>query len=387
MKIIKAAGFLLQFSLIGLAIAIVYLASQSDHSGREIMDFLSTPTKQMQPHVPSQVFIQSPTASYADAVASSFESVVTIYTSKMVLEQSHPLLDDPIFSQLFGEQLKRRQHSKTETNLGSGVIISNDGYIITNQHVIDGADEILISLPDGRGSQAILIGEDKETDIAILQIPISDLSSIKLASDQPVRVGDVVLAIGNPLNVGQTVTMGIISATGRNRIGLNTFENFLQTDAAINPGNSGGALVNASGQLIGINTAIFSQLGGAQGIGFAIPVSIALDIMQQLIDHGKVTRGWLGVEGTELTAKAAMSTGNPNIKGALIVGVYIDSPADMAGIRTGDILVAIDGTSVSGVRDLLEKVSFHKPGDTLDITVYRGPEKLTFQTSATERPR
>jgi serine protease DegS len=384
---IKAVGFLLQFSLIGLAIAILYLFWQSEHSSQDVLVFLSPPEKAMQANIPSQVFIQSPTASYADAVASSFESVVTIYTSKMVVEQSHPLLQDPIFSQLFGEQLKRRQRSKTETNLGSGVIISNDGYIITNQHVIDGADEILISLPDGRGSQAVLIGEDKETDIAILQIPISGLSRIKLAPDQPVRVGDVVLAIGNPLNVGQTVTMGIISATGRNRIGLNTFENFIQTDAAINPGNSGGALVNANGELIGINTAIFNQASGTQGIGFAIPTSISLDIMQQLIDHGKVSRGWLGVEGIEITAKAALSTGNPNIKGALIVGVFIDSPADMAGIRSGDVLVAIDGKSVLGVRDLLEKVSFHKPGNALEITVYRGQKKFTFKTIATERPR
>jgi len=387
MRMIKAVGFLLQFSLIGLAIAILYLFWQSEHSSQDVLVFLSPPEKAMQANIPSQVFIQSPTASYADAVASSFESVVTIYTSKMVVEQSHPLLQDPIFSQLFGEQLKRRQRSKTETNLGSGVIISNDGYIITNQHVIDGADEILISLPDGRGSQAVLIGEDKETDIAILQIPISGLSRIKLAPDQPVRVGDVVLAIGNPLNVGQTVTMGIISATGRNRIGLNTFENFIQTDAAINPGNSGGALVNANGELIGINTAIFNQASGTQGIGFAIPTSISLDIMQQLIDHGKVSRGWLGVEGIEITAKAALSTGNPNIKGALIVGVFIDSPADMAGIRSGDVLVAIDGKSVLGVRDLLEKVSFHKPGNALEITVYRGQKKFTFKTIATERPR
>ena len=387
MRIIKAIVFLLQFSLVGLAIAIFYLFWQSEHSNRDILEFLASPTEEIQTPVPKQVFIQGPTTSYADAVASSFESVVTIYTSKMVIEQSHPLLDDPVFSQLFGEQLKRRQRSQTETNLGSGVIISNEGYVITNQHVIDGADEILISLPDGRGSQAILIGEDKETDIAILQIPISGLSSIKLAPEQPVRVGDVVLAIGNPLNVGQTVTMGIISATGRNRIGLSTFENFIQTDAAINPGNSGGALVNANGELIGINTAIFNQTVGAQGIGFAIPNSIAFDIMQQLIDYGKVSRGWLGVEGIEITAKAALSTGSPNIKGALIVGVFINSPADKAGIRSGDILVAIDGKSVLGVRDLLEKVSFHKPGDTLEITVYRGPDKFTFKTIATERPR
>ncbi len=387
MRIIKTLAFLLQFSLLGLAIAILYLFWQSEHSNKDIMNFLLPSTKEIQSRSTTQLLIQVPTASYADAVASSFESVVTIYTSKMIVEQSHPLLDDPIFSQLFGEQLQRRQRSKTETNLGSGVIISNEGYIITNQHVIDGADEILISLPDGRGSQAVLIGEDKETDIAILQIPISGLSSIKIAPNNPVRVGDVVLAIGNPLNVGQTVTMGIISATGRNRIGLNTFENFIQTDAAINPGNSGGALVNAKGELIGINTAIFNQAGGAQGIGFAIPTSIAFDIMQQLIDYGKISRGWLGVEGVEITAKAALSTGSPNIKGALIVGVFINSPADMAGIRSGDILVAIDGKSVLGVRDLLEKVSFHKPGDTLNITVYRGPDKYTFKTIATERPR
>jgi|TARA_B110000971_G_scaffold201193_1_gene219847 serine protease DegS len=387
MRIIKTLAFLLQFSLLGLAIAILYLFWQSEHSNKDIMNFLLPSTKEIQSRSTNQLLIQVPTASYADAVASSFESVVTIYTSKMIVEQSHPLLDDPIFSQLFGEQLQRRQRSKTETNLGSGVIISNEGYIITNQHVIDGADEILISLPDGRGSQAVLIGEDKETDIAILQIPISGLSSIKIAPNNPVRVGDVVLAIGNPLNVGQTVTMGIISATGRNRIGLNTFENFIQTDAAINPGNSGGALVNAKGELIGINTAIFNQAGGAQGIGFAIPTSIAFDIMQQLIDYGKISRGWLGVEGVEITAKAALSTGSPNIKGALIVGVFINSPADMAGIRSGDILVAIDGKSVLGVRDLLEKVSFHKPGDTLNITVYRGPDKYTFKTIATERPR
>lgn len=387
MRIIKTLAFLLQFSLLGLAIAILYLFWQSEHLNKDIMNFLLPSTKEIQSRSTNQLLIQVPTASYADAVASSFESVVTIYTSKMIVEQSHPLLDDPIFSQLFGEQLQRRQRSKTETNLGSGVIISNEGYIITNQHVIDGADEILISLPDGRGSQAVLIGEDKETDIAILQIPISGLSSIKIAPNNPVRVGDVVLAIGNPLNVGQTVTMGIISATGRNRIGLNTFENFIQTDAAINPGNSGGALVNAKGELIGINTAIFNQAGGAQGIGFAIPTSIAFDIMQQLIDYGKISRGWLGVEGVEITAKAALSTGSPNIKGALIVGVFINSPADMAGIRSGDILVAIDGKSVLGVRDLLEKVSFHKPGDTLNITVYRGPDKYTFKTIATERPR
>ena len=385
MKFIKAVSFVLQFSLIGLALAILYVVWQSDHSSAEMLDFLSS-TKETPYQNQAAPDTPGPVSSYADAVASSFASVVTIYTSKLVTDRTHPLLNDPVFKQLFGDQLKRQERNRTETNLGSGVIISTDGYIITNQHVIDGADEILVSLSDGRGSQAVLVGEDRDTDIAILHIPVSGLNAIMVSGDNPVRVGDVVLAIGNPLNVGQTVTMGIISATGRNRIGLNTFENFIQTDAAINPGNSGGALVNAQGRLIGINTAIFSQSGGSQGIGFAIPISIALDIMRQIIDHGKVTRGWLGVEGTQITARAAMATGNPNIEGALIVGVFIDSPADKAGLRAGDIIVAVNKDPVVSIRDLLEKVTLHQPGDIVEVAVFRGPQQLSFSMRATERP-
>ena len=386
MKLIKAIGFIVQFGLIGLGLAALYLIWQSDHNRNEVFNLLS-PSQLTRPASQSNADVVSPVTSYADAVASAFTSVVTIYTSKQVKQKTHPLLNDPIFNQLFGEQLERRQRSRTETNLGSGVIISADGYIITNQHVIDGADEILVLLSDGRGSQAELVGEDKETDIAILRIPINGLNPIEVADSLPVRVGDVVLAIGNPLNVGQTVTMGIISATGRNRIGLTTFENFIQTDAAINPGNSGGALINAHGQLIGINTAIFSQAVGAQGIGFAIPISIALDIKQQLIDHGKVTRGWIGVVGDrQITAKAAMETGNPGIRGALIVGVFLDSPADQAGIRASDIIVAINNDLVDSIRDLLEIITLHRPGELIEVTVYRGSEKMSFSMRATERP-
>ncbi len=382
MKLIKVVGFIFQFGLIGLALATVYLVTVSGKDKNEILQFLSSSEDQYttDPDNKSAVF------TYADAVASSAASVVTIYTSKTVTEKSHPLLDDPVFSKFFGDQLKRRQRSRSETNLGSGVVIGSDGYILTNQHVIDSADEILISLPDGRGSQAMLIGEDKETDIAILQIPITGLDGIKIANEQSIRVGDVVLAIGNPLNVGQTVTMGIVSATGRNRIGLNTFENFIQTDAAINPGNSGGALINARGELIGINTAIFSQSVGVQGIGFAIPISLALDIMRQIIKFGKVTRGWLGVEGTEITAQAAMATGDPGIKGALVVGVFIDSPADMAGIRAGDIVVAVNNNPVLGIRDLLDQITLHKPGEQIQVTVYRGTQKLSLDMKITQRP-
>ena len=383
MKLIKVVGFIFQFGLIGLALATVYLVTVSDKDKNEILEFLSSSEDQHTtgPDNKSAVF------SYADAVASSAASVVTIYTTKTVTEKPHPLLDDPVFSKFFGDQLKRLQRSRSETNLGSGVVIGSDGYILTNQHVIDSADEILISLPDGRGSQAILIGEDKETDIAILQIPITGLAGIKIANEQSIRVGDVVLAIGNPLNVGQTVTMGIVSATGRNRIGLNTFENFIQTDAAINPGNSGGALINARGELIGINTAIFSQSVGAQGIGFAIPISLALDIMRQIIKFGKVTRGWLGIEGTEITAQAAMATGDPGIKGALVVGVFINSPADMAGIRAGDIVVAVNGIPVDGIRDLLDQITMHKPDEKIKVSIYRGPEQIELMMKVTQRPQ
>jgi Do/DeqQ family serine protease len=383
MKLIKVVGFLFQFSLIGIALAAIYLVTVSEQSKDEILAFL-TSSQAPGRTVPGG---ESAVVSYADAVTSSAASVVTIYTSKTVTEKTHPLLDDPIFSQSFADQLKRLPRSHNETNLGSGVIIGSDGFILTNQHVIDGADEILISLADGRGSQAVLIGEDRDTDIAILQIPITGLTGIKIADMQAVRVGDVVLAIGNPLNVGQTVTMGIVSATERDRIGLNTFENFIQTDAAINPGNSGGALINARGELIGINTAIFSQTVGAQGIGFAIPISLALGIMQQIIDFGKVTRGWLGVEGTEITAQAAMATGNPGIKGALIVGVFINSPADMAGIRAGDIVVEVNEKPVLGIRDLLDQITLHKPDEQIQVTIYRGPQKLAVDMRVTQRPQ
>ena len=382
MKLIKVVGFLFQFGLIGLALATIYLVVASDRDRAEILAFLTDSGNYSQ----SRGNTRHAAFSYADAVSLSSSSVVTIYTTKTVAEKSHPLLDDPVFGQFFGDQLQRRPRTHIETNLGSGVIIGDEGYILTNQHVVDGADEILISLADGRGSQAVLIGEDRDTDIAILQIPITGLAGIRVADMSGIRVGDVVLAIGNPLNVGQTVTMGIVSATGRDRIGLNTFENFIQTDAAINPGNSGGALINARGELIGINTAILSQTVGAQGIGFAIPISLALDIMQQITEFGEVSRGWLGVEGTEITARAALETGDPGIKGALIVGVFIDSPADMAGIRAGDIVVEVDANPVLGIRDLLDKITLHRPGEQVRVTILRGPQEMTLMMTVTQRP-
>jgi serine protease DegS len=386
MKTIRLILFLLQSVFLGLILAGAYLLWQADFDPNKI-PLLQSWGQDTVETAPPRIATQG-LVSYANAVKSSAASVVTIYTTKKIKQKIHPLLNDPVFGKLFGDQLQKLRRDKTETNLGSGVIMTRSGYILTNQHVIDGADEILVSLPDGRSSEADLIGQDRETDIAVLHIPLHKLQNIRIANkDVEIQVGDIALAIGNPLNVGQTVTMGIISATGRNRVGLNTFENFIQTDAAINPGNSGGALINASGDLIGINTAIFSQSGGSQGIGFAIPISLAVDIMQEIVATGKVTRGWLGVEGTEITARAAIASGNPNIRGVLVVGVFIDSPADIAGVQTGDIITAINNKPVFKVRNVLENIAGHKPGDKITIRLLRGGKPLELTMVTTERPQ
>jgi serine protease DegS len=387
MKTIRLLLFLLQFTFIGLLLAGGYMLWQAGFDPARI-PLLQQWGQNNVVSAPQRTFIKTGPISYADAVEQSSSSVVSIYTSKKVKQKLHPLLNDPVLDRVFGDQLKKLRKDKIETNLGSGVIMTRSGYILTNQHVIDGADEILVSLPDGRSARADLIGQDRETDIAVLHIPLHGLQNMRIANAKDdIRVGDIALAIGNPLNVGQTVTMGIISATGRNRVGLNTFENFIQTDAAINPGNSGGALINASGDLIGINTAIFSQSGGSQGIGFAIPVTLAVKIMQEIIDSGKVTRGWLGIEGTEITARAAMESGNPNIRGVLVVGVFIDSPADKAGVETGDIITAINGKPVFKVRNVLEDIAGHKPGDQISINLLRNGKPLQLIMEATERPQ
>ncbi|MFG1489212.1 trypsin-like peptidase domain-containing protein, partial [Oceanospirillum sp. HFRX-1_2] len=242
--------------------------------------------------------------SYSDAVKQASPAVVNIYTSKIIEQRAHPLLQDPAFRQFFGYNGVPRQQ-RLQSSLGSGVIVSADGYVLTNNHVIAGADEIKVALKDGREAIAQVVGTDPETDLAVLSIPLPDLPVITIAPSDDIEVGDVVLAIGNPFGVGQTVTMGIVSATGRDQLGINTFEDFIQTDAAINPGNSGGALINPRGELLGINTAIFSKSGGSQGIGFAIPSNLSRQIMIDIIREGSVVRGWLGVEVQELTPALA----------------------------------------------------------------------------------
>ncbi|HAG78860.1 MAG TPA: 2-alkenal reductase, partial [Pseudomonas sp.] len=264
--------------------------------------------------------------SYANAVAAAAPAVANLYTTKVIEKtEQQPLSKDPLFQRFFSDNLPRQR--RMESSLGSAVIMSSEGYLLTNNHVTANAEQIVVALKDGRETLARVIGSDPETDLAVLKIDLADLPAITLGHSDRIRVGDVTLAIGNPFGVGQTVTMGIISATGRNQLGLNTYEDFIQTDAAINRGNSGGALVDAGGNLIGINTAIISESGGSQGIGFAIPVKLALEVMNSIIEHGQVIRGWLGVEVQSLTQELAESFGQEGRPGIVVAGVYRDGPA------------------------------------------------------------
>lgn len=323
--------------------------------------------------------------SYADAVDRAAPAVVNIYTRTLVRQPVNPLLNDPFFRNFFNAD-RIPQRERIESSLGSGVILNSQGYVVTNNHVISGADSIVVALRDGREAQARVVGLDPETDLAVLKIDLSDLPSITLAPSDELRIGDVVLAIGNPFGVGQTVTMGIISATGRNRLGLSTYEDFIQTDAAINPGNSGGALVDAHGNLVGINTAIFSKSGGSQGIGFAIPSSLASQVMQDLISHGRVIRGWLGVEIQELTPRLAESFGAGDRSGLIIAGIFRNGPAHKAGLRPGDILLQVAGEPVTTSRATMNRIARLKPGQDIDLGILRDGHEMTVTATVGERP-
>jgi serine protease DegS len=323
--------------------------------------------------------------SYAKAVSLAASAVVNIYTSKRVTSQPHPMLDDPLFQRFFGDRFDQPRQ-RLETSLGSGVIISPEGYVLTNNHVIEGAEEILVGLHDGRSVNAAVVGSDPETDLAILRIELPELPSLVIGRSDELEVGDVVLAIGNPFGVGQTVTMGIVSATGRSQLGINTFEDFIQTDAAINPGNSGGALINARGELVGINTAIYSRTGGSQGIGFAIPMGIAKDVLTQIVEHGRVARGWLGVEIQDLTPELAESFGHPDTAGALIAGVLRNGPAHKAGLEPGDILTEVDDQAITGVREALNSIARIRPGTRIRLNGTRQGEPFTLDAIVGERP-
>ena len=323
-------------------------------------------------------------SSYREAARAALPSVVHIYTTQQVRQQRHPLFDDPIFRHFFGE--RPEGPSRRNSGLGSGVIVSQNGYILTNFHVIEGADDIQISLNDGKTYKARVVGADPESDLAVLNIQATGLPAITFGQMDDLRVGDVVLAIGNPFGVGQTVTMGIVSALGRSHLGINTFENFIQTDAAINPGNSGGALVDAFGNLVGINTAIYSRTGGNHGIGFAIPVSSARSIMEQIISSGSVTRGWIGVEAQEITTELAESFNLPDTDGALIAGIVRSSPADKAGIRPGDVLLAVNGVAVTNPQVMLDLIADLKPEERATFRLRRDRSILELQVRIGKRP-
>jgi serine protease DegQ len=329
---------------------------------------------------PTPANAQPAAGSFSAAARPAAPAVVSINTSKAV---RHPRSNDPWFQFFFGDQ-----GAQAQAGLGSGVIVSPDGYILTNNHVVEGADEIEVTLTDSRRARARVIGTDPDTDLAILKIELDKLPVIVLGNSDALAVGDQVLAIGNPFGVGQTVTSGIVSALGRTQLGINTFENFIQTDAAINPGNSGGALVDVNGNLMGINTAIYSRSGGSMGIGFAIPVSTARMVLDGIVKDGQVTRGWIGVEPNELSPELAETFGvKKATEGVIITGVLQDAPAALAGMRPGDVIVSVDGKKVGNVSELLSAVAALKPGTASAFTVQRNDTMVELTISPGVRPR
>jgi serine protease DegQ len=327
------------------------------------------------------------TASYSEAVQRASASVVNISTSKEVRAPRHPLLNDPVFRRFFGDQLP--DEAQRASSLGSGVIVSTSGYVITNHHVVEAADEIEVTLADGKKLLAKLVGNDPDTDLAVLRVDTENLPAITFGSSETLRVGDIVLAIGSPFGFSQTVTSGIVSALGRSGLGINTFENFIQTDAAINPGNSGGPLIDASGNLIGINTAIvsYSPSGGSMGIGFAIPVSTAKMVLEQIVKSGSVTRGWIGVEAQAISPGVAESFKLGSTRGALIAGVLRGGPADKAGVKPGDVLVEVQGKPVADPAGMLNLIAALPPGQPAKLKLRRQAQEVDATITVGRRPK
>jgi len=319
--------------------------------------------------------------SLSAAAKKASPAVVSINTSKAA--QRSPRSNDPWFRFFFGDQ----GADQPQVGLGSGVIVSADGYILTNNHVVEGADEIDVTLNDSRHARGKVIGTDPDTDLAVLKIELDKLPVIVLGNSDALQVGDQVLAIGNPFGVGQTVTSGIVSALGRNQLGINTFENFIQTDAAINPGNSGGALIDVNGNLEGINTAIYSRSGGSMGIGFAIPVSTAKQVLEDIVKAGKVTRGWIGVEPNDLSPELAETFGVKASAGVIITGVLQNGPAAKAGLRPGDVITGVGEKRIGNSQELLSAVAGLKPGSASRFVLQRGSDKLELDVTPGLRPR
>ncbi|MCE2949510.1 MAG: trypsin-like peptidase domain-containing protein [bacterium] len=361
-------------------------ASATPATGGASAPAVPAPAAGMLPALPA-------TGSYAEAAGRAMPSVVNIYTTARVSpRERNPMLEDPFFQFFFGDRAPggrgrgEGEGRQRPASLGSGVIVNAGGFIVTNAHVVDSAAQIEIALSDGRRAPATVVGSDPDTDLAVIKADLGNLPAIGIGDTSKVRVGDVVLAIGNPFGVGQTVTMGIVSALGRNQLGVSAFENFVQTDAAINPGNSGGALIDTQGNLIGINTLIFSRSGGSQGIGFAIPAETVRQVMEQLIASGQVVRGWLGVETQDLTRTLAESFGIGATGGALVAGVVRGGPAEGGGMRPGDVVVAIEGKPVGDASALLNTVAALKPGSNAAITLVRERKELKVTVKVGTRP-
>jgi serine protease DegQ len=330
-------------------------------------------------------------ASYADAAKKAMQSVVNISSSREVRNaRNHPLMNDPLFRRFFGQTDEQTDETETQGSLGSGVIISADdkgSYVLTNEHVVGGSADIQISFADGRVIPAKVVGSDPETDLAVLRVEGKGLTPITLGQSDKAQVGDVVLAIGDPFGVGQTVTMGIVSGLGRNRLGVNRYENFIQTDAAINPGNSGGALVDINGNLLGINSVIYSRTGGSLGIGFAIPVSMAKDVMEQIIASGSVTRGFIGIAPQDLTPDLAESLKLKEARGALVAQVTRGGPADKAGMKAGDVISSIEGKTIQDSVAAMQVIASLKPGVNAKFRVVRNQQTVDLDVNVARRPR
>ena len=323
--------------------------------------------------------------SFAPAVRRSAPGVVNVFTTQIITRGYHPFLDDPAFRRFFGTP--RAPHQGQQSNLGSGVVVSAEGHVMTNHHVIREADEIEVALADGRTASAAVVGVDRDTDLAVLRIGLPELPSVAFGDSEQLEVGDLVFAIGNPFGVGQTVTMGIVGALGRQQLGINNFEDFIQTDAAINPGNSGGALIDASGRLVGINTAIYSRTGASHGIGFAVPVHVARKVLDAIVRDGRVIRGWLGIEVQNITPALAESFDLPRMSGVIVAGVYRGTAAFAAGLKPGDVIVEIDGVPTRDAKQALRQIADLQPGSTTRLLILHGERLDTLSLQVATRPQ
>ena len=385
MRLRKALGFFYQVITGGLAAAFVVLMLSPELMQRApVAEVVAKHAATSAAAVSQRVTAPLGPVSYAEAVARAGPAGVNINTTKVITGQRQPFLDDRAHERPFGAPPDSGR-ARRETGLGSGVIVSHEGYVLTNHHVIAGAEEIRVLLQDGRESSASVVGTDRDTDLAVLKINLATAPAITMRTTDDLRVGDVVLAIGNPFGFNQTVTMGIVSATGRSHLGINTFEDFIQTDAAINPGNSGGALINPQGQLVGINTAIFSR-SGAHGIGFAIPTSLAKRVMQEIIERGYVARGWLGIEVHELTPGLAESLALKSTSGVLVSRVIHRSPAQLAGLQPGDVVTHVDRQPVVDRYQAVNVIAQVLPGRAIALRILRDGRVQTVEATVAQRP-